>query len=124
LLIGSKERKKRLAKATSTTRELRRRDTEHMAEASSQQALATASNSSGSGDSVWAEYTTPEGRKYYFNKETKETTWDKPEDFKTPEERAIAACPWKEYITDGRKYYHNIITKQSEWEMPLEYKRE
>jgi pre-mRNA-processing factor 40 len=79
--------------------------------------------SSSSSSSTWAEYTTPEGRKYYFNKETKASAWEKPDELKSPEERAIAACPWKEYTTDGRKYYYNTITKQSEWEIPLEYKR-
>jgi hypothetical protein len=27
---------------------------------------------------------TPEGRTYYFNELTKQTTWEKPEDLKTP----------------------------------------
>jgi len=84
----------------------------------------SSANSSSAAGSLWTEYSTPEGKKYYFNRETKQTSWDKPDDLKTPEERAMDACPWKEYSTQGRKYYYNTITKQSEWEMPLEFKRE
>lgn len=27
---------------------------------------------------LWQEYTAPDGRKYYYNTQTQETTWDKP----------------------------------------------
>lgn len=31
----------------------------------------------------WSEYTTPEGKKYYYNKKTKISTWKRPDVFET-----------------------------------------
>lgn len=41
----------------------------------------------GSGDpaALWQEYTSPDGRKYYYNMQTQETTWDKPQAVKDRE---------------------------------------
>ncbi|CAG8646889.1 8079_t:CDS:10, partial [Racocetra fulgida] len=62
---------------------------------------------------VWTEHTAPDGRTYYYNTVTKQSSWDKPEELKTPEE----------FTADGgRKYFYNSITKESKWEMPAEYK--
>lgn len=47
--------------------------------------------------------------------------WDKPEELKTPTERLLSVCPWKEYKSDtGKTYYHNITTKESTWNVPPE----
>ncbi|CAJ0872373.1 296_t:CDS:2 [Entrophospora sp. SA101] len=35
---------------------------------------------------VWTEHSSPDGRKYYFNSITKQSSWDKPDELKTPEE--------------------------------------
>eukprot|EP01113_Clastostelium_recurvatum_P018950 TRINITY_DN2232_c0_g1_i8.p1 TRINITY_DN2232_c0_g1~~TRINITY_DN2232_c0_g1_i8.p1 ORF type:complete len:746 (-),score=239.67 TRINITY_DN2232_c0_g1_i8:78-2294(-) len=74
--------------------------------------------------SDWSEATSDDGRKYYFNKLTRVTTWEKPNELKTPEELAISSSPWKEYTNaeTGKKYYYNHITQKSAWEMPSEYK--
>ncbi|RKO89879.1 hypothetical protein BDK51DRAFT_26318 [Blyttiomyces helicus] len=77
--------------------------------------------------SPWMTHTTAEGKTYYYNSSTKKTSWEKPEELKTPLERALAATPWKEYVsTDqaqkGKKYYYNTETKKTTWEMPPEYK--
>ena len=73
--------------------------------------------------SDWAEYSTPEGRKYYYNRATKSTTWEKPDELKSDSERAIGTCVWKEYRTpEGRPYYYNTATKVSAWSMPDEYR--
>lgn len=72
---------------------------------------------------LWQEARAPDGRSYYYNTQTKETSWQKPQDLMTPVERALAAQPWKEYTApDGRKYYAHALTKQTVWEMPAEYK--
>ncbi|KAG9284653.1 hypothetical protein G9A89_004695 [Geosiphon pyriformis] len=73
--------------------------------------------------SVWTEHSSPDGRKYYYNTITKLSSWDKPDELKTSEERALGSCHWKEFTAkDGRKYYHNSVTSESKWDMPQEYK--
>eukprot|EP00931_Biecheleriopsis_adriatica_P024176 TRINITY_DN1512_c0_g1_i1.p1 TRINITY_DN1512_c0_g1~~TRINITY_DN1512_c0_g1_i1.p1 ORF type:complete len:568 (-),score=219.40 TRINITY_DN1512_c0_g1_i1:41-1744(-) len=71
----------------------------------------------------WTEHTHSDGRRYYYNKATKASSWDKPECLKNSDEKANTTS-WKEYKTaDGRDYFYNPITKQSVWEMPIELKR-
>ncbi|KAJ3236316.1 hypothetical protein HDU81_010905 [Chytriomyces hyalinus] len=73
-------------------------------------------------ESDWISHTKPDGKVYYYNKVTHQSTWDKPDELKTPLERALAASPWKEYKTeDGRKYYSNSATKETVWKVPAEY---
>ena len=72
---------------------------------------------------IWSQHKTPDGRTYYYNKETKQSTWDKPDELKTEEEKVVGACPWKEFTSDsGRKYYYNTVTKHTTWTMPAEYR--
>ncbi|XP_055918843.1 pre-mRNA-processing factor 40 homolog A [Eupeodes corollae] len=76
----------------------------------------------GATSSEWSEHKAPDGRPYYYNNVTKQSSWDKPDDLKTPVEKIIASCPWKEYRSDnGKIYYHNVNTKDSRWEPPAEY---
>lgn len=71
--------------------------------------------------SDWSEHKSPDGRKYYYNRRTKQSTWEKPDDLKTPAERIMGKCPWKEFKTDsGRIYYYHSQTKQSVWTKPAE----
>jgi pre-mRNA-processing factor 40 len=71
--------------------------------------------------STWQEHTAPDGRKYYYNTETKESSWTKPDELKTAEELKLQACAWKEYKTEqGRSYYYNSETKESTWTCPPE----
>ncbi|KAL9417657.1 hypothetical protein AB3S75_040611 [Citrus x aurantiifolia] len=71
----------------------------------------------------WIEHTAADGRRYYYNKRTRQSTWDKPLELMTPIERADAASDWKEFTSpDGRKYYYNKVTKQSKWSIPDELK--
>lgn len=73
--------------------------------------------------SSWTEHTHSDGRRYYYNRVTKASAWDKPACLKSEEERANTTT-WKEYKTaDGRDYFYNTATKSSVWEMPIELKR-
>ncbi|KAH9935883.1 uncharacterized protein BXZ73DRAFT_89380 [Epithele typhae] len=70
--------------------------------------------------SIWTEHRNPEGRTYWFNTNTRESVWEKPDDLKTPFEKALNQTKWKEYFSGGRKYYYNTETKESKWDMPDE----
>ncbi|KAF8909298.1 pre-mRNA-processing protein prp40 [Gymnopilus junonius] len=69
---------------------------------------------------IWTEHRNPEGRTYWFNTGTKQSVWEKPDELKTPFERALNQTKWKEYFSGGRKYYYNTETKESKWDMPDE----
>ncbi|KAI9031946.1 hypothetical protein CLU79DRAFT_730816 [Phycomyces nitens] len=74
---------------------------------------------------VWKEHQTPEGKKYWFNTNTRQSTWEKPEELLSPEEKALMSCPWKEYTTpEGKKYYSHSQTKETTWQIPPEYKEQ
>ncbi|KAI5061875.1 hypothetical protein GOP47_0022414 [Adiantum capillus-veneris] len=71
----------------------------------------------------WQEHVAPDGRRYYYNRLTKHSSWEKPLELMTPLERADASSIWKEFTTaDGKKYYYNKLTKQSKWTLPEELK--
>lgn len=91
-------------------------------------ASTTAAASSGStimdpnnDKSAWTVHNTDDGRRFWFNRLSGVSTFDKPFCLKTPEERSIPPCPWKEYSSpDGRKYYSNGT--DSVWDMPDEFR--
>ncbi|KAK4801889.1 hypothetical protein SAY86_000092 [Trapa natans] len=90
-------------------------------QASSPADAANAPSQQSSSD--WQEHESATGRRYYYNKKTKQSSWEKPMELMTPMERADASTVWKEFSTsDGRKYYYNKVTKQSVWSMPEEMK--
>lgn len=69
----------------------------------------------------WTTHKAPDGRTYYYNTKTKQSSWEKPDELKTTAERLLSTCPWKEYQSDtGKTYYHNMTTKESRWEVPPE----
>ncbi|XP_071701687.1 pre-mRNA-processing protein 40A-like isoform X2 [Rutidosis leptorrhynchoides] len=73
--------------------------------------------------SDWIEHTSHKGKRYYHNKKTKLSSWEKPLELMSPIERADASTNWKEYpAPNGRKYYYNRVTKQSKWRIPDELK--
>lgn len=58
--------------------------------------------------SAWSMYESEDGRKYWHNRINNSSTYDKPFCLKTPEERSIPPCPWKEYKSpEGKLYYSN-----------------
>ncbi|KAL6514633.1 hypothetical protein OROGR_020212 [Orobanche gracilis] len=71
----------------------------------------------------WKEHIPREGKKYYYNKRTKVSSWEKPLELMSAIERADASTDWREVITpDGRRFYYNKVTKQSKWAIPDEVK--
>ncbi|CAO4370544.1 unnamed protein product [Caenorhabditis nigoni] len=74
-------------------------------------------------ESEWSEHPHTDGRSYYYNKITKQSSWVKPDALKTPQERAASAkqaqqSVWKEFEADGKPYYYNTITKKTQWVKP------
>ncbi|CAH8594741.1 unnamed protein product [Schistosoma haematobium] len=69
----------------------------------------------------WVEHHSHDGRKYYYNTFTQQTTWEKPQELKTQREKILCNCPWKEFKSEnGKPYYFNENTKQSVWIKPQE----
>ncbi|KAF2272560.1 uncharacterized protein EI97DRAFT_504103 [Westerdykella ornata] len=60
--------------------------------------------------SVWQEAKTADGKIYFYNTVTQETTWSKPVELMTENEAYEAA--------DGRTYWHNEQTNETTWDMP------
>ncbi|XP_065186578.1 pre-mRNA-processing factor 40 homolog B-like [Sycon ciliatum] len=72
--------------------------------------------------SVWTEHKAPDGRTYFYNAETKQSSWSKPDDLKSKSELLLSQSPWKEHKTsDQRIYYYNPETKESVWTIPKEF---
>lgn len=70
----------------------------------------------------WTEHQSPEGRKFYYHAERDESSWSKPKEVQSAEQRAFEEeTNWREFrIWDGRKFFHNIESKVSCWVPPLE----
>ncbi|KAL5497081.1 hypothetical protein EMCRGX_G013480 [Ephydatia muelleri] len=69
--------------------------------------------------SAWTEHKAPDGRFYYYNTETKTSSWQKPDELKSEAEILLAQCAWKEHKSDtGRSYFYNTDTKESTWTKP------
>lgn len=62
----------------------------------------------------WQEVKDDQGRTYYYNPTTQETSWENPE--ATP-----SGLTWKTYKTeDGKEYYYNETSGETTWEKPAE----
>lgn len=72
-------------------------------------------------EQAWTEHISPDGRIYYYNILTKESTWEKPNELKTLAEKILSECPWKEFKSEqGKVYYYNTVTQSSVWSKPPE----
>jgi len=70
----------------------------------------------------WEEHQTSDGRKFYHHPVKKVSQYEKPDEIKTPEERALV--DWEEYrIWNGREFFYNKKTKVSCWAVPHAVKR-
>ncbi|GAV53918.1 hypothetical protein ZYGR_0AK04200 [Zygosaccharomyces rouxii] len=84
---------------------------------------------------IWHEYVAPDGRKYYYNAVTKQSTWHKPEFVDEMDEnrgtkrlKKIESKPhialklyhgWHLVICDtGKKFYYNVESNESVWNLP------
>ncbi|VDM45151.1 unnamed protein product [Toxocara canis] len=56
-------------------------------------AVLQATSATSAEAALWQEYTAPDGRKYYYNTQTQETTWDKPKCLEAPSAAAPPATP-------------------------------
>ncbi|KAM3321445.1 hypothetical protein P3S67_008647 [Capsicum chacoense] len=73
--------------------------------------------------SDWIEHTSRKRKKYYYNRRTRISTWEKPQKQMIEMERADASTDWREFTSpEGRKYYYNKVTRTSKWRMPDEVK--
>ncbi|ORY29117.1 hypothetical protein BCR39DRAFT_532681 [Naematelia encephala] len=72
--------------------------------------------------SPWSEYKNAEGRVYWSHAVTKQSVWEKPDELRTPFERALGQTDWKSYVHKDRPYYVNSRTKETKWDMPEEVK--
>uniref|UniRef100_A0A452H0S3 Pre-mRNA-processing factor 40 homolog A n=1 Tax=Gopherus agassizii TaxID=38772 RepID=A0A452H0S3_9SAUR len=60
-----------------------------------------------------------DGRVYYYNCSSKQSTWEKPDELKSKAELLLSQCPWREYKSDtGKSYYYNSQSKESRWTKP------
>ncbi|XP_013917312.1 PREDICTED: pre-mRNA-processing factor 40 homolog B [Thamnophis sirtalis] len=70
---------------------------------------------------AWSEHKAPDGRIYYYNAETKQSSWEKPDELKSKAEILLSRCPWHEYRSEtGKSYYYNTQSKESRWTRPRE----
>uniref|UniRef100_A0A8C8VN36 Pre-mRNA-processing factor 40 homolog A n=1 Tax=Pelusios castaneus TaxID=367368 RepID=A0A8C8VN36_9SAUR len=68
---------------------------------------------------LWSEHRAPDGRTYYYNCNSKQSTWEKPDELKSKAELLLSQCPWREYKSDtGKSYYYNSQSKESRWTKP------
>ncbi|EQC37456.1 hypothetical protein SDRG_05059 [Saprolegnia diclina VS20] len=69
---------------------------------------------------VWTEHKTKDGRSYYYNKGTKASVWEKPDDFVPAELPSASKQAWEERMdkTTLRLYYYDRVSKTSQWIKP------
>jgi serine/threonine protein kinase len=65
----------------------------------------------------WEEFSTDDGRKYFYNTVSKTTVWER------PTKPILVPLPpnWQEFRDDqtGRSYYFNAVTQETVWDRPV-----
>ncbi|KAH8629196.1 U1 snRNP-associated protein [Alternaria alternata] len=67
---------------------------------------------------VWSSAKAADGREYYYNRLTQQTTWEKPDELKDDVERALPGTGWAAHMSNGRRYYVKTGTTETTWEIP------
>jgi len=74
----------------------------------------------------WETHAAPDGRTYYHNSRTRESTYEKPEALMSATERAEASTRWRRYAAAAdasgtvRTYWAHDVTGETTWETPKE----
>ena len=82
---------------------------------------------------LWTEHRGKDGRTYWYNRDTRKSSWEKPEELGgvggggsggpggAGAPSTSLSTPWREVkAPDGRPYFHNRETKESVWACPTE----
>ncbi|GMM38703.1 Prp40 protein [Saccharomycopsis crataegensis] len=74
----------------------------------------------------WKEAKDASGRIYYYNSETKQSTWEKPKELYNHLDELLEKSAWKKYFSKETKryYYHNSETRKTTWEFPIKQENE
>lgn len=65
----------------------------------------------------WTENISNDGKIYFYNKQTGESTWDDPQEASVPPEKK-----WRQMRDEeNRIYYYNIVSEETTWDKPSTY---
>lgn len=72
-------------------------------------------------ESNWREARDANGRVYYYDTVTKQSSWEKPKDLYSQEDKLLENSQWGKYYSEEAKryYFYNSETKQTTWAFPL-----
>ncbi|KAH3678481.1 hypothetical protein WICMUC_001498 [Wickerhamomyces mucosus] len=73
---------------------------------------------------MWQQLKDDEGRSYYFNTSTNESSWEKPLELMSELEKILLKHGFKQFDNDGKSYYYNESTGESSWTIPENVQKE
>ena len=86
----------------------------------------TTGGADASASGEWETHEAPDGRTYYHNSRTRESTYEKPEALMSATERAEASTRWRRFSAaadasgTARTYWAHDVTGETTWETPKE----